>query len=229
MKALGSLLVIGGTVLLLCLFSYSPSREDKITWGGRYPPPPRELSWKEKWERSKFPLMKQDAYNGKDHWYYYYDLRLCYGDSFYFKMREPVIVLDKSAYNKLLRYRRYEEYEGEYPEDYIMYNGLDTHGESLDSLMFKYSKDKLAFHEVDTFRYGCPISPSGFTYPEFLYMLSRIHYAEVHICKWYVRSDSNLCRYIYFINDNGRLRSFWGNQLGKGRELPDNVLSYDED
>ena len=229
MKALGSLLVIGGTVLLLCLFSYSPSREDKITWGGRYPPPPRELSWKEKWERSKFPLMKQDAYNGLDHRRYYYGLQSLYGDSYYTKMREPVIVLDESAYDKVLRYRRYEEYDDDYPEDYIMPNGLETHGEYLDSLLLQYSADKLFFHTVDTFRYGCPISPSSYEDPEFLYMLSRIHYAEVHTYKWHVRGDSNIRRVIYFINDNGRLRSFWGNQLGKGRELPDNVLSYDED
>lgn len=34
------------TVLLLYIFSLAPSVEEKITWGGIYPPPTPEFSWK---------------------------------------------------------------------------------------------------------------------------------------------------------------------------------------
>ena len=87
----------------------------------------------------------------------------------------------------------------------------------------KYLKDKLISHDVDTFRYGCPID-ERIRYPELSYMLSRIHYAEVHVYRWYVCGNPRLIKTIYFINDNGILRSFWGYQLGEGYYLPDYVF-----
>ena len=83
--------VIGATLLLLYLFSFSLSEEEKITWGGKYPPPPKELTWKEKWERSKLSFKTQDALNATEHYDYFRDLEDLYDSLYYEKMREPVI------------------------------------------------------------------------------------------------------------------------------------------
>ena len=225
MKKVMIISVIGVTLLLLYLFSFSPSEEEKITWGGKYPPPPKELTWKEKWERSKLSYMEQDELNGGEFLSYYGSLVSKYDSLYYTMMREPVILLDKSAYHKILRFQRYksEEYDVEYPPNRVLCNGLDTNGETFELLSKKYLKDKLISHNVDTFRYGCPIH-DHIRNPELSYMLSRIHYAEVHVYRWYVRGNPQLIKTIYFINDNGVLRSFWGFQLGEGYYLPDYVF-----
>lgn len=226
MKKVTIVSVIGATLLLLYLFSFSPSEEEKITWGGKYPPPPKELTWKEKWERSKLSFKTQDALNATEHYDYFRDLEDLYDSLYYEKMREPVIKLDKSAYRKVLRYQRYksDDYNVEYPIDYVLCNGLETNGEVLDALMEKYSKWQFVSHKIDTFRYGCPIGKNAFEDPELLYMLSKIHYSEVHTVIWNINKEDNIRKYIYFINDNGVLRSFWGFQLGEGKYLPDDVL-----
>ena len=228
MKKVTIISVIGATLLLLYLFSFSLSEEEKITWGGKYPPPPKELTWKEKWERSKLPFMEQDALNASEHDEYYGKLRGVYDTLYYKKMREPVIKLDKNAYKKILRFQRYkgDDYNVEYPINHVLCNGLETNGETLDFLREKYSEYQIVSHEVDTFRYGCPINKGAFEDPELQYMLSKVHYSEVHTVVWIVSKELYIRKFIFFINDNGILRSFWGFQLGKDDYLPDNIFLY---
>ena len=92
MKKVMIISVIGVTLLLLYLFSFSPSEEEKITWGGKYPPPPKELTWKEKWERSKLSYMEQDELNGGEFLSYYGSLVSKY-DSLYYTIFEQEIKL----------------------------------------------------------------------------------------------------------------------------------------
>ena len=213
-----------GTVLLLYIFSLAPSVEEKITWGGIYPPPTPEFSWKKKWQVSKEPNMfQQDAINCMNHLDYCIDTieRKYKGN-----VREPVIKLDKSPYRKIRRFQRYLEDSKEpiqLNERLIYWIDLDTNGETLDELIQKYSNDKMVYHGVDTLRYGYSLQ-FGCIDPELGYMLSRIHYAEMHIITWIVRKNSDIDRTLYFINDNGTLRSFWGHQLGKESYLPDNIF-----
>lgn len=214
-----------GTILLLYIFSLAPSVEEKITWGGIYPPPTPEFSWKKKWQVSKEPNMfQQDAINCMNHLDYCIDTieRKYKGN-----VREPVIKLDKSPYRKIRRFQRYLNQKDTtgFPrtERRISWPRLDTKGETLDELIQKYSNDKMVYHGVDTLRYGYSLQ-YGCIDPELGYMLSRIHYAEMHIVSWIVRKNSDIRRTLYFINDNGTLRSFWGHQLGKGLRLPDNIF-----
>ena len=209
---LSIILTAGATILLLAVFSLAPSQEDKITWGGEYPPPPKELTWKEKWERSKLHPIKQDLLNRLEHCKYHSYLLRLYEDEYTKKMREPIIRFDKDPYSKLRRLNYYESYDQphKYWETYVLSDGLDTHGETLEDLIQKYAKHKLVTHEVDTFRFGCSIN-EGYGNQEVNYMLSKIHYAEVHTYVWHV--EPNLRRTILFLNDNGVLRSFWGYQV----------------
>ena len=209
------MLTAGTTILLLAVFSLASSQEDKITWGGEYPPPPKELTWKEKWKRSKLHPIKQDVLNREDQDKYHTDLLRLYEDEYTKKMREPIIRLDKDPYSKLRRLNYYESYDQphEYWDTYVLSDGLDTHGETLEDLIQKYAKHKLVTHEVDTFRFGCPIN-EGYGNQEVNYMLSKIHYAEVHTYVWHV--EPNLERTLLFLNDNGVLRSFWGYQVEQG-------------
>ena len=79
---LSIILTAGATILLLAVFSLAPSQEDKITWGGEYPPPPKELTWKEKWKRSKLHPIKQDLLNRLEHCKYHSYLLRLYEDEY---------------------------------------------------------------------------------------------------------------------------------------------------
>lgn len=168
-------------------------------------------------------MFQQDAINCMNHLDYCIDTieRKYKGN-----VREPVIKLDKSPYRKIRRFQRYLEDSKEpiqLNERLIYWIDLDTNGETLDELIQKYSNDKMVYHGVDTLRYGYSLQ-YGCIDPELGYMLSRIHYAEMHIVSWIVRKNSDIRRTLYFINDNGTLRSFWGYQLGKKEFLPDDIF-----
>lgn len=124
-------------------------------------------------------------------------------------LREPLIVLDPNPRHKLIHLATEEGVDTTYQKSHrVSYPRLQIDGMNAVEVWNKFKKDDryLININVDTLRYGVSLHK---TYESDIisYMVSKIHYAEVHYYHW---TGPSWSLHIYFLREGNTLKAFWG-------------------
>lgn len=136
-------------------------------------------------------------------------LHLTSGAKYRKNLKEARIILDPNPRTKLIRLAEEEGMDTTYQKyRRVPYPCLQIDGMTVEEVLRKYEAKRryLRFIQTDTLRYG--VCLNGHSLPSAAhYLVSKIHYAEVHRYRW----DNPAWELnVYFIREGDALKAFWG-------------------